>query len=91
LAFIAGICILIWLVMAMTKKNTDGAFASTIIVIGYVMGALLLPLCNICYLVFVIGRKKMRPPLSLWLILCNVFFLLLLIFYFFYLNDPYYH
>lgn len=91
LAFISGICILVWLVIAMSKKDTDGAFASTIIIIGYVMGGILLPVTNICYLVLALMKKKMRPPLSRWLIIANILFLFLLIYYFFYLNDPYYH
>lgn len=91
LGVISGLCILVWLIMAMTDKNTDGAFASTIIIIGYVMGGLILPVTNISYLVCVVIRKKMRPPLNRFLIILNILFLLLLIYYFFYLNDPYYH
>ena len=91
LAFISGICILAWLGIAMSKYDTDGALASTIIIIGYVMGGILLPVTNISYLVLALMRKKMRPPLNRFIIIANIFFLLLLIFYFFYLNDPYYH
>ncbi|MFN8289564.1 MAG: hypothetical protein U0U70_04875 [Chitinophagaceae bacterium] len=91
LGFISGICILTWLVMAMSKKDTDAAFASTIIIIGYVIGGLVLPVTNISYLVIVLLRKKMRPPLNRFIIISNILFLLLLIYYFFYLNDPYYH
>lgn len=91
LAFISGICILLWLVLAMVKKENNELFSSTIIIIGYVMGAVLLPVTNICYLVLVLAGKKLRPALPRWLIVANVLFLVVLIYYIFYLNDPFYH
>ena len=91
LAFISGICILIWLALAMSKKENNELFSSTVIIIGYVIGAILLPVTNICYLALLLLRKKMRPVVPGWLILSNVFFLVLLLYYIFYLNDPFYH
>ena len=91
LSFISGICIMIWLVLAMIKTENTELFSSTIIIIGYVLGAIIIPFTNICYLVLVVIRKKFRPPVPRWLVLANVFFLILLLYYIFYLNDPYYH
>ena len=91
LAFISGICILVWLVLAMMKKESNELFSSTVIIIGYAIGGVLLPVTNLCYLVLLILKKKMRPVVPGWLIAANVFFLVLLIYYIFYLNDPYYH
>ena len=91
LAFISGVCILVWLVLAMTSSENNELFSSTIIIIGYAMGGLLLPATNICYLVMLLMKKKMRHLIPGWLIGANVFFLIVLIYYIFYLNDPYYH
>lgn len=91
LAFISGICILVWLILAMVETENSELFSSTVIIIGYALGAVILPVTNICYLVVVLRGKKLRPIVPLWLIITNIFFLLLLIYYIFYLNDPYYH
>lgn len=91
LAFISGICILAWLILAMVETENSELFSSTVIIIGYALGAVILPVTNICYLVVVLRGKKLRPTVPLWLIIANIFFLLLLIYYIFYLNDPYYH
>ena len=91
LAFISGICILVWLILAMVETENSELFSSTVIIIGYALGAVILPVTNICYLVVVLRGKKLRPTVPLWLIIANIFFLLLLIYYIFYLNDPYYH
>ncbi|MBK8952857.1 MAG: hypothetical protein IPM85_11805 [Chitinophagaceae bacterium] len=59
IAFISGICILIWLVLAMVKTEIDEAFSSTVITIGYVIGGLVLPVTNIIYLVMsLMGRRS---------------------------------
>ena len=91
LAFISGICILIWLVLAMVKTENNELFSSTVITIGYVFGAILLPLVNICYLVLMLAGKKPGLMVPRWLIIANVIFLFVLLYYIFYLNDPYYH
>ena len=91
LAFISGICIVIWLILAMVKIDNAEAFSSTVIIIGYAIGAVLLPITNISYLVLRIMGKKISPVVPRWLIIANIFFLILLLYYIFYLNDPYYH
>jgi hypothetical protein len=91
LAFISGICIVIWLLLAMFKKENNELFSSTIITIGYVMGAIILPVTNLCYLVVMLAKKKITQSVPRWLIISNVIFLIILIYYIFYLNDPYYH
>lgn len=91
LAFISGICILAWLVLAMTQRESNELFSSTVIIIGYAMGGILLPATNLSYLVMLLMKRKMRPMVPAWLITANVIFLFVLIYYIFYLNDPYYH
>ncbi|MEO6613248.1 MAG: hypothetical protein ABIT05_15290 [Chitinophagaceae bacterium] len=92
LAFISGICIVTWLLLAMIKTENNEMFSSTVITIGYVMGAILLPLVNICYLVLrLAGKKAALSVVPRWLIIANIIFLFVLLYYIFYLNDPYYH
>jgi hypothetical protein len=90
LAFISGICVLIWLVISITMKENNELFSSTLITIGYVLGTIFLPVVNICYLIVKLARKTVAAFVPRWLIVSNIFFLLLLIFCIFYLNDPYY-
>ncbi|MBK6826064.1 MAG: hypothetical protein IPG86_03945 [Chitinophagaceae bacterium] len=61
LAFISGVCILVWLVLAMTSSENNELFSSTIIIIGYAMGGLLLPATNICYLVMLLMKRRCVP------------------------------
>lgn len=91
LSFISGVCILVWLVLAMIKKENNELFSSTVITIGYLLGGIFLPLTNICYLVLMLAGKKVRSVVPGWLVVSNVLFLFVLIYYIFYLNDPYYH
>ena len=92
LAFISGICILVWLIIAMRKTEINELFSSTVITIGYVMGAILLPSVNICYLVLKLaGKRQTLGSVPKWLIIANILFFFLLIYYIFYLNDPYYN
>lgn len=91
IAFISGVCILVWLVLAMVKTEVDEAFSSTVIIIGYFIGGLVLPVTNLVYLVLTLLRKKISNTVPRWLIIANIFFLLVFIYYIFYLNDPYYH
>jgi hypothetical protein len=91
LAFISGICIVIWLVLAMIKTDTIETFSSTVIIIGYFIGGLILPLTNICYLVLWLKKKNISAYVPRWLVIANLIFLVVLIYYIFYLNDPYYH
>lgn len=91
LAFISGICILVWLVLSMVKTEISEVFSSTVITIGIVMGIVLLPITNLCYLVLILSGKKISQVVPRWLIVVNLLFLFLLVYYIFYLNDPYYH
>lgn len=91
IAFISGICILIWLVLAMIKTEIDEAFSSTVITIGYLIGGLVLPATNLIYLVMSLIGKKISAVVPRWLIIANILFFLVFIYYIFYLNDPYYH
>ncbi len=87
LAFICGICFLISLGMAAFNRANEELISSTIVIIGYVMGLIVVPFTNICYLVVILLGKKLIKIVPLWLVLSNVLFLFILLFYIFYLND----
>jgi hypothetical protein len=99
LAFICGICFLVsiaLLIRSSMKANDPGievveATASTVVFIGYVIGAIVVPLVNICYLVVLMVKRRLAIYVPMWLIVANLFFLLILVLYIFYFNDPYYH
>ena len=91
LAFISGICILIWLVLAMVRTENQELFSSTIIIIGYFLGGILLPVTNLIYLGMTIARRKLTSVVPAWLVISNIVFLLVFLYFIFYLNDPYYH
>lgn len=91
LALICGVCILIWLVLAMFNTEAQEAFTSTIIIIGYFIGGIVIPFTNISYLVVFLIRKKLIDVVPRWLIIANILCLVLLIYYLFYINDPYYN
>ena len=86
-AFICNVCFLIAFSIQMNDwiKNED--ITSLIALIGYVMGFVVNPVLNLCYLfLFFISRKKLKIVPS-WLITANILFLVIQILYIFYLND----
>ena len=91
LAFICGVFFLLSVSLLIRNWTHDEAISSTIIIIGYFIGLIVVPLVNLCYLVVLVVKRKLSVYVPLWLITANIFFLLILIFYIFYFNDPYYH
>jgi hypothetical protein len=69
----------------------DETISSTIIIIGYFIGLVIVPLVNLCYLIVFIIKRKLSVYVPVWLVTANIFFLVILILYIFYFNDPYYH
>jgi hypothetical protein len=91
LAFICGFFFLLSVTLLIFNWVNNEALESTIIIIGYVMGLILLPLTCLCYLGVWLVRRKLKEYVPLWLVVANLFWLLFFIFFIFYLNDPYYH
>lgn len=91
LAFICGLFFLLSVSLLIRNWTNDEAISSTIIIIGYFIGLIIVPVVNICYLAVLVVKRKLGAYVPLWLVTANVFFLLILIFYIFYFNDPYYH
>jgi hypothetical protein len=91
LAFICGIFFLLSISLLIRNWAKDEAISSTIIIIGYFIGLIAVPVVNLCYLGVLIIKRKLSAYVPSWLITANIFFLLILIVYIFYFNDPYYH
>ena len=91
LAFICGFFFLLAVSLQIRDWVNEEAITSTIIMIGYVLGLIVVPVVNLCYLGVLFIRRKLTLYIPLWLVLANMLFLFILGFYIFYLNDPYYH
>jgi len=91
LAFICGIFFLLSVSLLIRNWTRDEAISSTIIIIGYFIGLIVVPVVNLCYLFVLVIKRKLGVYVPLWLVTANIFFLLILIVYIFYFNDPYYH
>ena len=81
LAFICGICFLLSLSLRIYDWTKDQDLASTIIVIGYFIGILVVPITMLCYLIVVIRKKNLIAAVPLWLVISNVIFLFILLIY----------
>jgi hypothetical protein len=79
LSFICGVCFLVALTLQIKNWTRDEAISSTIIVIGYIIGLIVVPFTLLCYLGVLIARKKI--PVPVWLIVSNILFLFILLFY----------
>jgi hypothetical protein len=86
LAFICGIFLLLSVSLQVKDWTRDEALSSTIIIIGYFMGMVIIPVVNLCYLGVLIVKKRLHPPVPMWLSLVNLLFLFILIFYIFYMS-----
>lgn len=91
LAFICGIFFLLSASLLIWDWTNEDAIISTVIIIGYIMGLVLVPFVNLCYLIVLFTKKKLSVYIPLWLVIANMLFLFILLAYIFYLNDPYYH
>ena len=81
LAFICGICFLLSLSLRFFEWTKDQEIASTIIVIGYFIGMLVVPVTVICYLIVLMAKKNIVAFIPLWLIISNIIFLFVLLIY----------
>ena len=84
LAFICGICFLLSLALLMSNKDSIEAISSTVIIIGFVIGILVVPVTLFCYLVVLIRNKKLTVPV--WLVISNIIFMFILMLYIIFIN-----
>ena len=88
LAFICGFFFLLAFSLRFTDWVKDDGTTSFIVILGYIMGGILVPVANLCYLIVLFLKRKLTPFVPLWLILCNFFFLIILALYILVINDP---
>ena len=88
LAFICGFFLLLTISLMVKKWTQDDSLTSTIIIIGYFMSLVILPVTFLCYMLVLFKKGGLRGKVPLWLFITNILFLMLLLYYIFYLNDP---
>jgi CBS domain containing-hemolysin-like protein len=91
LAFICGFAFVLSFASLFFKQIENQELLQTLITIGFVMGAVVLPISLLSYLVLMLAGKKPGTVVPKWIVIANILFLLLLFTYIFYLNDPYYY
>jgi hypothetical protein len=88
LSFICGICFVLSLSLLIKDWAKDQDIAGTIIIIGFVLGMIIVPVTLLCYLGVLISGKKL--PVPLWLLISNILFLFILLFYIIFINGHHY-
>ena len=91
LAFICGFAFLLSFLGLFFKWIENQELLSTLIIIGYVIGMIVLPLSLIAYVALMVAGKKPGAVVPSWLLIANVLFLIVLLTYIFFINDPYYN
>ena len=86
-AFICGFFFILSFSLRIRDWVGDEGTTSFIIILGHVMGLVLVPAVNLCYLIVLFVKRKLTAYIPLWLILANIFFLIILALYIFYPND----
>ena len=87
LAFICNLFFLLAFSLQLSNWIRNEQVTSTIVMVGYVMGFLLSPVTNICYLVFFLAARRKLNIVPSWLIVANVLFLVIDAFYILYINS----
>jgi cytochrome c biogenesis protein CcdA len=91
LAFVCGFAFLLSFLGLFFKWIENTELLSTLIIIGYVIGMIILPVSLICYLFLWLAKKKPGVVIPKWLVIANIVFLIVLLTYIFFINDPYYN
>lgn len=90
-SFLCGLFMLVAFALLFTSWSENEGFASTIIMAGYGLAMVMLPLTGFCYLVSAIMGRKPGRIIPRWLIISNVIMLFIFLIFTFYFNDPYYN
>jgi hypothetical protein len=83
-AFICGLCFALSFAFLFLKKWDSEPISQTVIVIGFGVGLVVVPITLICYLGVLIARRKL--PVTLWLVIANIVFLFVLMLYLLFIN-----
>ena len=87
-AFICGICFLLSMAVQFLDWPGDEQLRATIVIIGYAMGMVLIPLVNLAGIFLALFGRGMLGATPRWLIGANALFLILLFIYILLLNGP---
>jgi len=90
-AFMCGVFMLLAFSLLFVTWHNEETVSSTIIMAGYGLAMVLLPLIAFLYLVFAITSSKKLAAVPRWLIFSNIVLLIIFLIFTFYINDPYYH
>lgn len=91
LTFLCGLFFAASWALLLLDHGLNPELVSTILTLGFGMGAVLIPLFNGVCLVYVIRGKIRSNPTPRWLIVANFIWLLLFVTFILFLNGPYYH
>ena len=83
LAFICGLFFILSASLLIKNWAEDQAVVSTMIIIGHVLGVILIPTVNICYLVVLFWKRTVTGFVPGWLVIANILFLVILALYIF--------
>lgn len=90
-AFLCGLFMLVALFLQFTSWNENDGLGSTIIMAGYGLAMIILPLTGFTYLLLTVTGRKPAQRVPRWLIVSNILMLFIFLIFTFYFNDPYYN
>lgn len=90
-AFLCGLFMVLAFSLLFVPWEKNETISSSIIMAGYGLAVIMLPLVNLSYLVAFIAGRKPAKYIGSWLIVANAVLLFILLIFSFYINDPYYH
>jgi len=83
LAFICNVCFLIATIVKWVPGFPSGEIVSSVIVLGYLVAIWINLLVNICYGVFILLKRPLKPVAPWWLVTLNFLFLIAELYAFF--------
>lgn len=86
-AFISGVTVILAILSLSFNWGKDENIVSSILLAGYVLGALLLPTINFIYFILMVLGREPGRFVPKWLMVSNVVFLFALFAYYFLLHD----
>ncbi len=90
-SFLCGLLMLLAFSLLFTTWNENEGLASTVVMAGYGLAMVMLPLTGLIYLLLTVTGRKPAQVVPRWLIICNTIMLLIFLIFTFYFNDPYYN
>jgi uncharacterized membrane protein len=91
LTFVCGLFFGASWALLFVEHGLNPDLTSTILTLGFGLGAILLPLFSLTCLIQALRGKLRQHPLPRWLIVANFIWLLLFITFIIFLNGPGYH